>query len=387
MTATCNSTLSVIFCRSNPIEPDPRVEKAADCLAKAGYSVTLLGWDRTGRSARHETKNNIEYNRIFLSAPYGAGMRNLIRLIQWQVLLLKWLVQSRDHFDVVHACDFDTVVPALLMKWFYKKAVIYDIFDFYADHFRTKSKNLRNIVRFVDNRVVNSVDGVILADDSRVDQIGGKPKLLITINNSPPDISEILELGDSSIESSDNFNIVFVGILQRDRGLSQLFALLEKHPDWCLDIAGFGADVGFVTEESNKLNNVTWHGRIDYPKALKLSADADTLIALYDPKVPNHQFASPNKIFEAMMLSKPIVVAKNTGMDTLVTQHNNGVAVDYNNPNELEAALTQLADNSQTREQLGMNGRQAYETQYSWSVMEDRLLGFYADAYTRPVRH
>jgi hypothetical protein len=36
----------ILFCRSNPIAPDPGVEKEACVLASAGYLVHALGWDR-----------------------------------------------------------------------------------------------------------------------------------------------------------------------------------------------------------------------------------------------------------------------------------------------------------------------------------------------------
>ena len=36
----------VIVLRSNPVNPDPPVEKAALALLNAGYHVQILGWDR-----------------------------------------------------------------------------------------------------------------------------------------------------------------------------------------------------------------------------------------------------------------------------------------------------------------------------------------------------
>ena len=36
----------VILLRSNPVDPDPPVEKAALALLNAGYHVRILGWDR-----------------------------------------------------------------------------------------------------------------------------------------------------------------------------------------------------------------------------------------------------------------------------------------------------------------------------------------------------
>ena len=39
--------LKVVLLRSNPVSPDPPVEKMADALLSQGYEVTILGWNRS----------------------------------------------------------------------------------------------------------------------------------------------------------------------------------------------------------------------------------------------------------------------------------------------------------------------------------------------------
>lgn len=41
-----NGKTRVCILRSNPVRPDSRVEKEAWSLAKAGYDVHILAWDR-----------------------------------------------------------------------------------------------------------------------------------------------------------------------------------------------------------------------------------------------------------------------------------------------------------------------------------------------------
>ena len=84
-----------------------------------------------------------------------------------------------------------------------------------------------------------------------------------------------------------------------------------------------------------------------------------------------------NKIFEAMMLGKPVIVAKNTNIDVLIDRLGCGVVVDYNNPDKIEAGL-KLLEQGELREMLGKAGRSAYENEYSWQKMEERLLELYA---------
>lgn len=370
------ATQRVIICRSNPVAPDPRVEKTARALAKGGWKVTIVGWDRTGELSVLETKEFAKIVRLRLKASYAAGLANLPMLILWQISLLGKLLFHTDEYQVIHACDFDTILPSLLMKWFFKKKVVYDIFDFYADHLRKTPNWLKSMIKVVDIWAIHNADAVILADDNRQHQIeGGKPQQTVIIYNTPEDVNALL---CEEKTGSYNLKIAYVGLLQVERGLLDLLAVLENHPDWHLYLAGFGGDQPKILHKAENLTNVHWYGRICYEDAIALTAQCDVVIALYDPQIPNHRFASPNKLFEAMMLRKPIIVAENTNIDTIVKKIHCGIVISYGDLNQLEGALSMLANNKTLRKQMGMNGRRAYETQYSWSEMSEKLLHLYS---------
>lgn len=370
--------MKVLILRSNPIAPDPRVEKIARGLVGQGWRVELLGWDRTGEMpvAEHTAMGVI--HRLPIRAPFGSGLGNLPQLVRWQIGLMSWLLRHRQDFDAIHACDFDTVLPALILHWFFKKKLIYDIFDFYADHLRRTPGLIKKLIRKVDLWVIGKADAVILVDESRYEQIrGSKPRRLTVIYNSPEDwIPPDFPKKDESI-SIIRLRLAYVGLLQRERGIFELLEVLSRHPDWVLELAGFGGDQDEILEKVKGMHNVRWHGRVSYETALRLSAAADVLIATYDPAIANHRYSSPNKIFEAMMLGRPIIVAENTNIDRIVQRYNNGIVVPYGECLALEQALTRLSMDYQMREQMGRNGRLAYEKEYGWHIMRDRLIQLY----------
>lgn len=369
--------MNVIILRSNPIAPDPRVEKEARSLAKSGYSVKAMGWDRTGLLPKLEKKDDYLIFRLTIRAKYGSGIMNLPALLRWQLGLMWWLIKNKNSYKIIHACDFDTILPALIMKIFFNKNVIYDIFDFYADHLRKTPKFLKNLIRKVDFWAIKKSDGVILVDDSRRLQIAGaKPKELIIIYNSPEDI--YLETKKKQkIEKDYKLKIAYIGLLQVERGILDLIDVLKSHANWHLDLAGFGGDEELILKFIKNKENITWHGRIDYQSALCLSNEADVLFATYDPSIPNHRYSSPNKVFEAMMLGKPIIVAKDTNMDTIIKKVNCGIIINYGDKKELEDSLFLLENHLSIRTKLGKNARRAYEDIYSWEKMESRLKQFY----------
>jgi glycosyltransferase involved in cell wall biosynthesis len=374
-----NSDSRVLFLRSNPIAPDPRVEKEACALASSGYPVRVLGWDRTAQLPSMETRSGVAIYRLPLRAKYGLGVQNLPHLLRWEWMLFKWLVLHNQEYDVIHACDFDTVIPALFMKTLWGKRLVYDIFDFYADHLRHTPGWIKYIIRRMDLWVINHADAVILVDDSRRDQISGAhPRRLTVIYNSPEDVLGTLK-GEDLHPPGSQLHLAYIGLLQVERGLLEMLEVLRRHPEWTLTLAGFGGDDELILSLAQALPNVAWHGRISYERAIQLSASADVLFATYDPAIPNHRYSSPNKIFEAMMLGKPTVVARGMTIDHIIRQADCGLVVRYGDVEKLEAVLSRLAKEPALRQRLGENGRRAYEATYDWHLMRQRLLALYAD--------
>lgn len=371
------SPARVVILRSNPIAPDPRVEKTAHTLQGAGYPTMLLGWDRTASHAQQDQVAGTSCYRLPIQADYGSGLRNFPALLRWQIGLLRWLADHQDEFDIIHACDFDTILPALWCKKRYKKRVVYDIFDFYADHLRGTPAWLKKLIRSIDLRAIGSADAIILVDDSRWAQIeGARPRRSTVIYNTPEDLRDRIQ-AELQVEPATNLRIIYAGLLMIERGLLELISVLHRHPDWHLDLVGFGGDEERLVEEARKTPNVAWRGRLPYPSVLQLSYAADVLIATYDPSVTNHRYSSPNKVFEAMMLGKPIIVARDTNMDRIIIEKTCGLVVPYGDIPSLDAALACLQSDIELRRNLGINGRLAYDTTYSWGVMKARLLDLY----------
>jgi glycosyltransferase involved in cell wall biosynthesis len=366
----------VAIFRSNPIAPDPRVEKIAYALSKS-YEVHVVGWDRTGENPAQKTYPHFTLELFSKVSKYGSGIKNLLDLLGWQFYLLRWVLRHGRSYQLVHACDFDTVLPALLGKLFFRYKVIYDIFDFYADHIRNTPTWLKQLIRWLDHKAVRLADAVILVTEAQLSQLGHvKPRRLVIIYNTPID-TEI-----SSISPDDpviQLRIAYIGILQVERGLLEMLEVVQKHSNWHFDLAGFGGDESIIIRRALEVPNVSWFGRVSYSKALEITQAADVLFSTCDPDVSNYRHASANKLFEAMMLAKPIIVARGTNMDLMVEEFHCGLIVPYGDTNALQESLERLAHDIEFRSTLGQNGRKIYEESYSWVKMENRLLDLYSE--------
>src|SRR5690606_32544474 len=135
-------------------------------------------------------------------------------LLRWQSQLVYWLLLHRRYYSMIHACDFDTLLPALLVKLLLGKRVVYDIFDWYGDTVRGLPGFLRRCLARVDRWLLGWADAVILADDSRLSQLGkARPRRLEIVYNSPDWNPKDVIRG---LPSSRGLRLAYIGLLQAD---------------------------------------------------------------------------------------------------------------------------------------------------------------------------
>ena len=366
--------MKVIMVRSNPINPDVRIEKEAETLASTGYNVTLLGWKRFGIAPKTEIRSNYLINRLNLKAP--SGEKVIFYLPLWWIYELFWLLNS--DWDIVHAADFDTYVPALIAARIKRKQIVYDIYDFYADQVVLPAL-IRELVTKVDIFLMQFADAIIIVDQSRLRQIRRNNENEVKIINNTPKDNCFLFSKNKNNEKTDNssFKIFFAGVLTFDRDFKTIIQAAKEIGGIEVIVAGFGNFEDQLSKMSSHESCFKYLGTISHNEVIKRTIDADLLFALYNPAVPNNRYASPNKLFESMMCGKPILVSDGTSMAEIVRMENCGIVVPYGDLQAIKKAILSLQNNHGLAICLGKNGRKAYETKYNWRIMESRLIDLY----------
>lgn len=359
----------VVFLRSkSPAGVEPRLAKEAATLARAGYDVHAVLWDREGAHPALETRDGVQVHRYGLRAPEGRP--ELARLLpRWWCHVFRALLSLRPR--VVHAIDFDTAPPSLLAARILGAPLVYEIFDFYAEMVTVDlPAALRRRLARWERGVVARADLVILPDLRREVQLGGvRPKRLVEIMNAPEDRAV-------RSEPSSQFVVFYGGMIAKDRGLKDLVAACEAVGAKFL-VAGHGPDEADLLPFVETSPACLYLGTIPYEEVLQHTAASHVVAALYDPGVPNNRLAAPNKVFEAMMLRKPVIVSDDIAPADLVREVGCGLVVRYGDQAALRAALERLMLSPAECEAMGARGRAAFEARYNWKAMEARLLTAY----------
>jgi glycosyltransferase involved in cell wall biosynthesis len=363
--------MKVLLVRSRSI--DSAVYKVADALTKGGHDVDLLVWDRQ-QNLNLDEKRDYKIHRFNLKAPHDSWSA-MFYIPFWWMYVLYFLLKTRT--DVIHACDLDTLWQGVLVKTLKGKKLCYTIYDFYSNNFPDVqpyilTRPFRGLIALIEKFGIGFTDILFLADECRLEEVkGARIKKVVYIYNSPPD--RFKSLSSEPPKNKENLIVFYTGIIIRSRGLDYMIKAVEDLDNVKLIIAGSGPDSPHLQELIKNKKNIEYIGWIDsYEDVLKKTMESDVLFRFGDPIIPKVTYESPNKLFEAMMCGKPIIMNEEIAASRIVKQENCGLIVHYGEVSELQKALLKLSDLA-LRQNLGDNGRKAYERSYSWPIMEKRL--------------
>jgi glycosyltransferase involved in cell wall biosynthesis len=176
----------------------------------------------------------------------------------------------------------------------------------------------------------------------------------------------------------DNFKIImFLGTIRPHKGLDHIAEALNMigSDDIRLVIIGAGSEPKYE-KRLVKLGR----GRIilkdkipfvDIPRYLH----AADLVVLSQKKTERSLGQIPAKIFDAMAMAKPIISTAVTDIPKIL--EGCGIVVEPENITELAEKITWVFANYPEAEKMGQRAREKCIVEYSWDVMEKRLVGIF----------
>jgi starch synthase len=178
---------------------------------------------------------------------------------------------------------------------------------------------------------------------------------------------------------------VFAGAFRSWHGVTQLSAALARlhaqgeHRLGAVFI-GDGPERAAAESAARDVPGITFTGAVPHDQLPQCLAAADIGVAPFDPA--RHKpltlgfYWSPLKIFEYMSSGLPVVAPRLPRVAGLISDGEEGLLYDPENPRTLDATLVQLTDRS-LRERLGHAARARAVAQYSWrahcTALDERL--------------
>lgn len=369
-------TKKVLMLLSKEFTTDPRVNKEATSLAKNGYELSVISWDRKHLFCSDETVNGISVFRIYNSFLMNLLYHDLFRNPLWWCHAYKKgleLYRNGFDFDVVHCHDLDTLVAGVLLKKKLGVKLVYDAHEIFG-HMIEQDMPLV-VVRFaflMEKKLLSFVDRLITADvgyASYFEQLGESPVIIrnckdLVIDSYVPPAYEM-------------FSVVYIGTLSKSRFFPEVLSVADKIDNVRFLIAGKKEGLFEIVESmAESVDNADFLGTIPLKDVVPLTLKSHVVLCLFDPSNRLNQIGSPNKLFEAMVCGRPIIASKGTYSGKLVEELKIGVSIDFSEKSLIQA-VKKLRDDPELCEKYGSNALNAALSKYNWENQEKKLLQLY----------
>jgi glycosyltransferase involved in cell wall biosynthesis len=374
----------IVMLLSNAFRPDPRVEKEAKSLAGAGYSVTVICWDRKGELPAEETlASGVRILRVQeVRSTYRGGAKQILYTPRfWSAAISKALALKP---ALVHCHDLDTLYAGVQIK---KRLGCQLLFDAHEDYSTQMSLYLPGfftwLLNLLEGRLLRHVDAVIAASTLFMDKLSGSGFSNLVYLPNVQDLSPFEQVTKHQISQArqklgldDLYLVSYIGGFSRNRLLLPLLEALRDLPQVSLLLAGDGHQRPALEQAIQGMPNVHYLGWLPASQVPLFTCLSDVIYYCLKSDYPGVHYNAPNTLSNAMAAARPIL-ANNVGdLGRIVQETGCGLLLEDATPETIRGAILELNDPA-LRSKLGEAGRLAAQREYNWQVVEQRLLSLY----------
>ena len=175
--------------------------------------------------------------------------------------------------------------------------------------------------------------------------------------------------------------VLYQGNLTTDRGIEQSMEAILQVPDATLVLMGYGKTREQLERQALEppyVGRVFLLPAVPPDDLLEWTASADILVVAIQPTSLNHQFTTPQKLFEALAVGVPVVAADLPGIAEVVAAVDAGVLCDPTSPDAIAKAIRRVLDApADDIEALRARSLAAAHDRYNWESQVATLLAVY----------
>jgi glycosyltransferase involved in cell wall biosynthesis len=383
--------------------PDERVEKEAQALINHGHEVYLLCLREKYREISKSTYQNIFLHKIYIPLWVIKKLRALTNTIfnfypyLW-AYFIRIFVKKYD-VEVIHVHDLYMFSSAFIVRnaFFRGIPLIGDLHENYVEglkHYRFANTFPGNILISIERwekaeiawtLKMDQILTVIEEAKKRYVSLGISREKIHVVPNyvdyqeflSQTEVSSIINKFEST------FTLVYTGAFDVHRGLEiAIRSLPDTFPDisgLCLVLVGSGRnsnDLVKLAESLNVSNHISFEGWQKRSNLLSYIISSDICLVPH-LKTVHTDNTIPHKLFQYMLLKKPVIVSDCDPLVRIVEDSKCGLIYPSNQPDKLAECISTLYLDQSLREEMGINGYNAVMNKYNWEIGQVSLVTLY----------
>mgnify|MGYP000262374036 CR=1 FL=1 len=379
--------------------PDPRVENEAVSLVNNGHDVFLFCLTYNNQNHSEEIKG------IQIKRYTSNKMEYKLSALAYTVPFYSFLMKKKIHqfiketnLDALHIHDIRIAEAVFTANRKFNLPVVLDLHDnmpevmklyphlqkFPGKYIISPKKWKRKEKQFIQKSdKVISVSPEFL-ENLKERNLKSKDKFVLVPNTIRASFYQNYIINDAILNKyKENFVILYLGDTHLRRGLQTAISSLEnlknKIPNVKLVIVGKNTTDVILKEQVKDLNlqdYVDFEGWQDVNLFQTYILASEICISPLHRNL-QHDVAYANKIFQYMSLGKPLLVSDAIAQKRLIENNNSGLVHKEKNIDDFSEKIMTLYNNKALRIELGNNGKQFIENEFSWEQTSKKLIELY----------
>jgi glycosyltransferase involved in cell wall biosynthesis len=364
----------VILSVINDLSTDQRVHKVCLFLQKIGYEVLLVG--RRQRTSLPLAERTYRTKRMFLFFENGP-----LFYLEYNLRLFLFLLFNKA--DVLVANDLDTLLPNFLISKIKGGKLVFDSHEYFTEVPELQGRKFKQwLWKRLELWILPQLKNAYTVNQSIADlykkNYGIKMKV---VRNFPS--PHIRRGGDWALPYIQRWNsiILYQGALNIDRGLEEAIEGMQYVNNATLVIIG-GGDIEDklkgLTNDLGLSDRVIFYGRIPLEQLPKYTAMADIGISLEKDTNLNYRYSLPNKIFDYIHSSVPVLASPLHEIKKIFSLYDIGELIENHDPKHIAEKITSMLNNKTNIQRWKENEKKA-AVELCWENEEKVLLKIYGN--------
>lgn len=347
---------------TNDISHDARMHRICGTLAENGFQVSLVG--RLKSSSVRLSQYNFDTERLVVAKEKG-----FFFYMSFNVKLFRYLLKS--DAEVICSVDADTLLAGRLASWLTKKELVYDAHELFTELPELSGKPIRKLIWKLINRIglwgnvrcytVNQELATLFSNKYN--------KPFISIQNVPHITSD----KRSSQTLDKPIKLVYVGMINKGRGIEEAIDFVTRHDKYELHILGNGDLYDKLMNISSKQSRVIWHGFQTHENIKRLLPNFHIGLNLLSADSKNYYYSSANKFFDYVNACLPVLSMNFPVYRRLCLEFKVGELIDNLTEINIKYGLQNIESNYAA---FSVQCEKAKKI-WNWQNEEEKLLSFY----------
>jgi glycosyltransferase involved in cell wall biosynthesis len=358
---------------TNDLVTDSRVHKVAKTLDEMGFDVTLVG-RRFNNSLPLDERNysTHRFKFCFNKGPLFYATYNL-RLFFY--LLLK-------NFDVVVSNDLDSLLAGYIATKITKKVLVYDSHEYFTEVPELVNRPfIKKRWEGIERAILPKLKHCYTVCQSIADVYKQKYGTNFKVVRNVPEnfISTEFDPLFQPPFPTDKPIVIYQGAVNMGRGIEEAIMAMHHVEVARLVIVGVGDLYNHCNQlvvNEQLMDKVMLIGRIPFRKLRKLTPYATIGLSVEKNIGLNYYFALPNKLFDYIHSSVPVLASRLPEIERIVNTYKVGMLIDQITPGSIASGINEMLANEEKLELWRQNCLKA-KGELCWEEEEKVLKEIY----------